>query len=323
MSSKRVQFVVAAALAALLADDAAAQSWPSKPVTYIVPFSAGSGPDVLARNISTELTAKFRQPFIVENRAGANGNIGAAIVSKAAPDGYTILSVTPGIAVQNKYIYKTMPIDFERDFVPIILIAKAPMLVLVNSKLPPRTLPEFLAYAKANPGKLTVSTTGVGSQGHITLELLKRLSGTEITHVPYNGGGQAITDTIGGQVSATINYVTVTLGPALEGTLRPLAITSTTRLEKMPDVPTLEEAGFPGFESVGWYSIVAPRGTPAEIASTLNQAVNAVLKTDVGRKYIDNLAMQPAGGLPEDLTAWIKSENDRWGPIMKAAAVPM
>jgi tripartite-type tricarboxylate transporter receptor subunit TctC len=153
--------------------------------------------------------------------------------------------------------------------------------------------------------------------------LLKRLSGTEITHVPYNGGGQAITDTIGGQVSATINYVTVTLGPALEGTLRPLAITSTTRLEKMPDVPTLEEAGFPGFESVGWYSIVAPRGTPAEIASTLNQAVNAVLKTDVGRKYIDNLAMQPAGGSPEDLTAWIKSENDRWGPIMKAAAVPM
>jgi tripartite-type tricarboxylate transporter receptor subunit TctC len=323
MSSKRVQFVVAAALAALLADDAAAQSWPSKPVTYIVPFNAGSGPDVLARNISTELTAKFRQPFIVENRAGANGNIGAAIVSKAAPDGYTILSVTPGIAVQNKYIYKTMPFDFDRDFVPIILIAKAPMLILVNSKLSPRTLPEFLAYAKANPGKLTVSTTGVGSQGHITLELLKRLSGTEITHVPYNGGGQAITDTIGGQVSATINYVTVTLGPALEGTLRPLAITSTTRLEKMPDVPTLEEAGFPGFESVGWYSIVAPRGTPAEIASTLNQAVNAVLKTDVGRKYIDNLAMQPAGGSPEDLTAWIKSENDRWGPIMKAAAVPM
>jgi tripartite-type tricarboxylate transporter receptor subunit TctC len=322
MSSKGVQFVVAAALA-LLADDAAAQSWPSKPVTYIVPFSAGSGPDVLARNISSELTAKFRQPFIVENRAGANGNIGAAIVSKAAPDGYTFLSVTPGIAVQNKYIYKTMPFDFERDFAPIVLMAKAPMLVLVNSRLPPRTFPEFLAYAKANPGKLTVSTTGVGSQGHITLELLKRLSGTEITHVPYNGGGQAITDTIGGQVSATINYVTVTLGPALEGTLRPLALTSTTRLEKLPDVPTLEEAGFPGFESVGWYSIAAPRGTPAEIVSTLNQAVNAILKTDVGRRYIDNLAMQPAGGSPEDLTAWIKSENDRWGPIMKAAAVPM
>jgi tripartite-type tricarboxylate transporter receptor subunit TctC len=189
--------------------------------------------------------------------------------------------------------------------------------------LPPRTLPELLAYAKANPGKLTVGSTGVGSQGHITLELLKQLSGTQMTHIPYNGGGQAITDTIGGQVSATINYVTLTLGPALDGTLRPLAITSTTRLEKLPKVPTLEEAGFPGFESVGWYSIVAPKGTPAQIVSTMNQAVNAILETDVGKRYIDNLAMQPAGGSPDNLTAWIKSENERWGPIMKAAAVPM
>jgi tripartite-type tricarboxylate transporter receptor subunit TctC len=163
----------------------------------------------------------------------------------------------------------------------------------------------------------------VGSQGHITLELLKKLSGTQMTHVPYNGGGQAITDTIGGQVSATINYVTLTLGPALEGTLRALAVTSTTRLEKLPNVPTLQEAGFPGFESVGWYSIVAPKGTPSQIVSAMNQAVNAILQTDVGKRYIDNLAMQRAGGSPDDLTAWIKSENERWGPIMKAAAVPM
>jgi tripartite-type tricarboxylate transporter receptor subunit TctC len=134
-----------------------AQGWPSRPVTYIVPFSAGSGPDVLARNISNELTAKFNQPLIVENRPGANGNIGAAVVSKAAPDGYTFLSVTPGIAVQNKYVYKSMPFDFDRDFVPVVLMAKAPMLVMVNPRLPSRTLPEFLAYARANPGKLTVS----------------------------------------------------------------------------------------------------------------------------------------------------------------------
>jgi tripartite-type tricarboxylate transporter receptor subunit TctC len=323
MSYRAVYLVVAATLAGLPPGSANAQGWPSRPVSYIVPFAAGSGPDVLARNISNELSSRFRQPFVVENRPGANGNIGAALVAKAAPDGYTFLSVTPGIAVQNKYVYKTMPFDFDRDFVPIVLMAKAPMLVVVNAKLPPRTLPEFLAYAKANPGKLTVSTTGVGSQGHITLELLKRLSGTEMTHVPYNGGGQAITDTIGGQVSATINYVTVTLGPALEGTLRPLAITSRTRLDKLPDVPTLEDAGFPGFESVGWYSIVAPKGTPAEVVSAMNESVNAILKTDVGKKYIDNLAMQIAGGSPEDLSAWIRAENERWGPIMKTAAVPM
>jgi tripartite-type tricarboxylate transporter receptor subunit TctC len=197
------------------------------------------------------------------------------------------------------------------------------MLVLVNPKLSPRTLPELLAYAKANPGKLTVSSTGVGSQGHITLELLKKLSGTDMTHIPYNSGGQALTDTMSGQVDVAINYVTVTLGPALQGTVRPLAITSKTRLEKLPNVPTLEEAGFPGFESVGWYSLVAPKGTPAEIISAMNQAINAILKTDIGKKYIENLAMQTAGGSPDDLSAWIKSENERWGPIMKAAAVPM
>ena len=323
MPRTMLRFAIAAAFAAFSGGGATAQGWPTKPVTYIVPFAAGSGPDVLARNISSELAAKFHQPFIVENRPGANGNIGAAVVSKAAGDGYTFLSVTPGIAVQNKYVYKSMPFDFERDFVPVILMAKAPMLVVINPGLPPRTLADFLAYARANPGRLTVSSTGVGSQGHITLELLKQLSGTQITHVPYNGGGQAITDTIGGQVSATINYVTLTLGPALEATLRPLAVTSTTRLEKLPDVPTLEEAGFPGFESVGWYSIMAPRGTPAPIVSAMNQAVNAILKTDAGKRYIDNLAMQTAGGTPDDLTAWIKSENERWGPIMKAAAVPM
>ena len=306
----------------LIASHAGAQTWPSKPVTYIVPFGAGSGPDVLARNISNELTAKFRQPFIVENRPGANGNIGATIASKAAPDGHTFLSVTPGIAVQNKYVYKTMPFNFERDFVPIVLMAKAPMLVLVNPKLSPRTLPELLAYAKANPGKLTVSSTGVGSQGHITLELLKKLSGTDMTHIPYNSGGQALTDTMSGQVDVAINYVTVTLGPALQGTVRPLAITSKTRLDKLPNVPTLEEAGFPGFKSVGWYSLFAPKGTPAEIISAMNQAINAILKTDIGKKYIENLAMQTAGGSPEDLSAWITSENERWGPIMKAAAVP-
>ncbi len=245
MSAKTV-ICVLAGLAALYSSDASAQDWPTRTVMTIVPFGAGSGPDVLNRYISNALAAKFHQPFIVEDRPGANGNVGAATVAKAAPDGYTFLSVTPGIAVQNKDVYKTMPFDFERNFVPIILMAKAPMLILVNPKLPVQTLPELLAYAKANPGKLSVSSTGVGSQGHITLELLKRLSGTEMTHVPYNSGGQALTDVIAGQVDLAINYVTVTLGPALEGQVRPLAITSTVRLDKLPDVPTLEEAGFPG-----------------------------------------------------------------------------
>jgi tripartite-type tricarboxylate transporter receptor subunit TctC len=158
MLNTALRFLVAVASAAILANAASAQGWPSKPVAYIVPFAAESGPDVLARNISSELATKFRQPFIVENRPGANGNIGAAAVAKATPDGYTFLSVTPGIAVQNKYVYKSMPFDFERDFVPVVLMAKAPMLVVINPNLPARTLPELLTYAKANPGKLTVSS---------------------------------------------------------------------------------------------------------------------------------------------------------------------
>jgi tripartite-type tricarboxylate transporter receptor subunit TctC len=309
-------------LAVLLLSPALAQDWPTRTVSTIVPFGAGSGPDVLNRYISNGLAQKFHQPFIVEDRPGANGNVGAATVAKAAPDGYTFLSVTPGIAVQNKYVYKTMPFDFERDFVPIILMAKAPMLVLVNPKLPVHTLPELLAYAKDNPGKLSVSSTGVGSQGHITLELLKKLSGTEMTHVPYNSGGQALTDVMAGQVDVAINYVTVTLGPAIEGQVRPLAITSTIRLDKLPDVPTLEEAGFPGFESVGWYSLVAPAGTPDAIVTAMNHSINDILKTDAGKDYVRNLAMQPVGGTPDDLRAWIKIENERWGPIMKSVTVP-
>ena len=322
MLTKWHHFITATMFAALLAGDAAAQSWPSKPVTFVVPFGPGSGPDVLARNIGHELAAKYQQPFIIENRAGANGNIAATIASKAAPNGHTFLIVTPGIAVQNKYVYKTMPFDFERDFEAVILMAKAPMLILLNPNLPPRNLGELLAYAKTNPGKLTVSSTGVGSQPHITLELLKSMSGADMTHVPYNSGGQALSDTISGQVSVAINYVTVALGSALEGTLRPIAATSKARLSQLPSIPTMDESDFPGFEAVGWYSLFAPKGTPAEILTTMNQAINVIIRTDVGKRYIDNLASQAAGGTPDDLRAWVKSENERWGPIMKTVAPP-
>jgi tripartite-type tricarboxylate transporter receptor subunit TctC len=307
----------------LAAGAAAAQSWPSRPVTVVVPFPAGSGPDVLARHVAADLADKFRQPFIVENRAGANGNIAASSVAKADPNGYTLLLATPGIAVQNKFVYRTMPFDFDRDFVPIVLMSKAPMLLMTTPKLPPQTLAELIAYAKANPRKVNVSTTGVGSQGHITLELLKRLAGIDMTHLPYNSPTQALTDMIAGQIEAGFNYVSVALAPVLDGKIRALAITSTTRLGRLPAVPTLTESGFPGFEAVGWYSLIVPRGTPADVIAKINSTVNAFLLTEKGRQHIDNLVMQVAGGSPEDLSAWIKSENERWGPILKAAAVPM
>ena len=174
--------------------------------------------------------------------------------------------MTPGIAVQNKHVYKTMPFDFERDFEAAHPHGQSADAHLLNPNLPPRNLGELLAYAKTNPGKLTVSSTAVGSQPHITLELLKSMSGADMTHVPYNSGGQALSDTISGQVSIAINYVTVALGSALEGTLRPIAATSKVRLSQLPSIPTMDEFGFPGFEAVGWYSLFAPKGTPAEIS---------------------------------------------------------
>jgi len=299
------------------------QTWPSKPVTIVAPFQAGGGVDLLARRLGGELAEKLGQPFVIDNRAGANGNIGAAAVAKAAPDGYTLLIATPGIAVQNKMVYKTMPFDADRDFVPIVLIAKAPLLVLVNPKLPASTMGELIAYAKANPGKVNVGSSGVGSQGHITLELINKLSGTQMTHVPYRTSAQGNTDIISGQIEGGINYVTVAAGSVKEGLMRALAITSKIRSRDLPDVPTLEEVGFPGFESTGWYAVVAPRGTPAEVIGKINAIVNAYVVSDRGVRQLHELGMQAAGGTPEDVIAWVRSENERWGPIIKAAGIAM
>lgn len=299
-----------------------AQSWPSKPTTIIVPFGAGSGVDILGRHIANELQEKLGKPFVVENKVGANGNVAAAQAAKAPADGSTLLIVTPGIAVQNKYVYKTMPFDFDKDFQPIILMAKAPMLVLVNPKLPIRTMAELIAFAKANPGKLNFNSTGVGSQPHMTLELLKTRAGVEMTHVPYNNASQQNLDVISGVSEGTINYVTTTLGFVKSGEMRALAITTTQRMAEILDVPTLEETGFPGFEAAGWFSIVAPRGTPAEVAARITPLVNAWLPTEKGRKALADLGMQVAGGNAGDLENWIRTEDARWSGILKAVVTP-
>jgi tripartite-type tricarboxylate transporter receptor subunit TctC len=319
----RLMSVLAGALLLLPAASVSAQNWPSKPVTIVAPFQAGGGVDLLARRLGAELSDKLGQPFVIDNRAGANGNIGAAAVAKAAPDGYTLLVATPGIAVQNKMVYKTMPFDADRDFVPIVLIAKAPLLVLINPKLPINSMSDLIAYAKTHPGKINVGSSGVGSQGHITLELIKKLSGTEMTHVPYRTSAQANTDIISGQIEGGINYVTVATAPVKEGLMRALAITSKIRSSDLPEVPTLEQAGFPGFESTGWYALVAPRGTPASAIDKINGVINAYIKTEKGEQQLHELGMQAAGGTPQDVIAWIKSETERWGPIIKAAGIKM
>ena len=279
---------------------ARAQTWPTRPVSLIAPFAAGSGVDLLARHVGGLLQDRLGQPFIIDDRPGANGNVGAATAAKAAPDGNTLLIVTPGIAVQNKYVYSSMPFNFDRDFDPIVLVAKAPMLIMVNLALPVRSMAELLAYAKANPDKLHVSSSGVGSQPHITLERLKQLSETQMIHVPYNSSNQQNSDLVGGQIEVGINYVTTTLGLVKANSVRALAITSATRLADLPDVPTLSELGFHDFEAVGWYGVFAPHGAPESVAARINPVVNEWLKTDDATQKLRALGMQAAGGSSAD-----------------------
>jgi tripartite-type tricarboxylate transporter receptor subunit TctC len=323
MQRSLTSLALAAALIALTSSVASAQAWPSRPVTIVVPFGAGGSVDLPARRLAAELTQKIGQQVVVENRAGANGNIGAGYVAKASPDGYTLMLSPPGPLVTNRFMYKNMPFDAERAFAPIILLAKSPLVLVSHPKVPVRNLPDLIAYAKANPGKISMATPGIGSQGHLTMELLQRAGGVKINYVPYRGAAGSSTDVIGGQIDLSVNFTPALVGPIRDGSLRGLAVTTLHRSKQLPDVPTVNESGFPGFESVAHYSVVAPSGTPREIVLKLNKLINDYLESDVGRQHLDSGDMQAAGGAPEDLQKFIGGEVAKWGPIIKSAGIAM
>jgi tripartite-type tricarboxylate transporter receptor subunit TctC len=300
-----------------------AQGWPTKPVTMVVPFGAGGSVDLPARRLASELSVKLGQQVIVENRSGANGNIGAAYVAKANPDGYTLMFSPPGPLTTNRFIYKNMPFDPDRAFDPIILLAKSPLVLAAHPKLPVFSLQDLLTHARANPGKVSVATPGVGSQGHLTMELLLKASGTTMNYVPYRGAAGSSTDIIAGQIDLSINFTPGMIGPLQNGTLRGLAVTTTQRSKQLPDIPTMSESGFPGFESVASYSVVAPAGTPGSIIKTLNKLINDYIDSDTGKQHLEAADMQAAGGQPEDLQKFIAGEVGKWGPIIKAAGIAM
>jgi tripartite-type tricarboxylate transporter receptor subunit TctC len=314
---------IAMAVAMLQSYQASAQSWPSKPVTMVVPFGAGGSVDLPARRLASELSVKLGQQIVVENRSGANGNIGAAYVAKANPDGYTLMFSPPGPLATNRFIYKNIPFDADQAFDPIILLAKSPLVLVAHPKVPVSNFQELLAYARANPGKISVATPGVGSQGHLTMELLLKASGTKMNYVPYRGAAGSSADIIAGQVDLSINFTPGMIGPLQNGLLRGLAVTTTQRSKQLPNIPTMSESGFPGFESVASYSIVAPAGTPASIVKRLNGLVNAYIDSDVGKGHLEAADMQAAGGTPEDLRQFIAGEVGKWGPIIKAAGISM
>ena len=313
--------LAAAAIWLLAAPASAAELWPTRPVTVLCPFAAGTSTDTLMRLINASLGQQFGQNFIVEDRPGATGNIAAGAVARAAPDGYTLFIGTVGPIVNNKFMYKDLDFDPDHAFAPIALLASSPLIIVGSPKLPVNNLKELVDYAKAHRGRLDAGTVGVGSQAHITIQLLNKLAGISIGHVPYRITSQALPDLVSGDLQLSVQYVPTFVPNVLSGMLKGLAVTSPKRMAELPDVPTVEESGFPGFEANGWSALFAPAGTPADIVNKLNRGVNEYMQSDAGRKELAKIWMTPLGGTPQQLADYIISENAKWGPIIKQANI--
>jgi tripartite-type tricarboxylate transporter receptor subunit TctC len=300
---------------------ASAEAWPSRPVTMVVPFTAGGTSDVVARGLARELGEKLGQPFVIENRSGAGGNIGAAMVARAVADGTTILFATTAQAATNQLMYKQMGFDPQRDLAPVVLVSKSPVIITARPDAPYASLADFIAYAKANPNKATAGFPGNGTLGHITGELLSRTAGIEFGKAQYRGGAAILTDLIGGHIDIGMDSMAAYMASVRDGKIRALAIASSQRWSEFPDVPTVAESGLPGFEASVWYALLVPAKVPAEIVARLNAATNAWLQEPKTQEFLVNFGAEPAGGSPADLKAFTQAEIEKWGPIIKAANI--
>jgi tripartite-type tricarboxylate transporter receptor subunit TctC len=309
-----------ASLSVLSFGTAIAEDWPARNVTMIVPFPAGGSADILARAVAQELTEKLGKPFVIENRGGAGGNIGAAVVAKAKPDGYTILFTTPAPISLNKLMYRNMPYDPETDFEPVVLVAKSPLIIVAKGD-GFSDLKEMIAFAKENPGKINVGHPGNGTLGHITSELLQQMTGVKITNIAYRGSAPLMTDLLGANIDVAIDFMPSYVPLILDAKLKPLAVTTASRSSQLPNVPTANEAGLPGFEASAWYAVAVPKNSPDEVVRRINGVVNAWLATEKGKALLEQNAMQGAGGSPGDLKAFMASELNKWGPLIKAAKI--
>lgn len=308
---------------ALAPNGATAQQWPDRTVTFVVPFPAGAAVDILARSVAQAASEKFGKQFIVDNRTGAGGNIGGASVAKSAADGYTILFGTPAPIAMNKLMYKNLTYDSAKDFTPVILVAKSPLIIAAKKDFPANTLGELITYAKANPGKVTVGHPGNGTLGHITAELFLQFAGIDITRVPYRGSAPLTNDLVAGQVDLATDFMPTYVPQVQGGKIKALAVTTTQRAKDLPNTPTAQEAGFKGFEASAWYAIVAPTGTPPDAITKLNALVNDFIKTDRGKTVLEQNSLQPVGGPPSVLKDFIDAELKKWAPVIRGANISM
>jgi tripartite-type tricarboxylate transporter receptor subunit TctC len=297
--------------------------YPSKPVRIVVPYSAGGGTDIVARTVGQKLSDKWGQPVIVDNRVGANGIIGADAVAKAPADGYTLLMSTPAEVSTSPHLYANIPYNAERDFAPVTLIAVTPLVVAVNPGVPAKSIQELVALAKDRPGSMGFATPGTGSAQHLSGEMLMMSAGIKLVHVPYKGAGQSIPDVIGGQVPMGIYGVLTISQHAKAGRLRMLAVTTPKRSPAYPDLPTLAESGFPGFDTSLWFGLVAPAATPRAAIGKLHDDVVAVLKLPDVSERIAAQGADIVGNTPAEFAAFISAESEKYAKIIKLAGVKL
>jgi tripartite-type tricarboxylate transporter receptor subunit TctC len=300
-----------------------AQSWPAKPVKLVVPFSAGGSTDTVARIIAEKLSPRLGQPVIVENRAGAGGSVGSDVVAKSAPDGYTMLVGTSSTMAILPYLYRKPPYDPNKDFAPVVLLGTADIMVVVNSEVPVRSIKELLAYAKANPGKLTFASGGNGSISHLLGEYFKSMAGVDLLHVPYKGDAQMVTDLIGGQVNMAFGTAVAFLPHVKSGKVAALAVTNPKRSTTQTELPTVSESGVPGYEAVQWFGIAVPAGTPKEIIQRANTEIRAILAMPDVRSRFVGLGFDVVGGPPEEFAEFLRSENVKWKKIAEIAGTKL
>lgn len=311
--------IVLALVTLTLAAATHAQSivYPTRPVRVVVPFPAGGTTDILARAAAQKLTEAWGQPVIVDNRPGAGGNIGSELVAKSAPDGYTLEMGTVGTHAINASLYANMAYDHVKDFVPIVLVAGVPNVLVINPSVPVNSVQELIAYSKANPGKLNFASSGNGTSIHLSGELFKTMTGVQITHVPYKGSAPALTDLMGGQVQIMFDNLPSSLAFIKAGKLKALAVTSATRAAALPEVPTMMEAGVPGFEASSWFGILAPAGTPRAIVNKVNADTNKWLSSPDAKEKLSAQGAVAAGGTPEDFARHIVAETAKWAKVVK------
>jgi tripartite-type tricarboxylate transporter receptor subunit TctC len=316
---KFLAFASAVAAAPALPRRASAEDYPARPVRIVAGFAAGGGVDITARLIGQWLAERLGQQFVTENRPGAGGNIGTEAVVNAAPDGYTLLLATVPNAV-NASLYEKLKFDFIRDIAPIAGIIRVPMVILLNPSVPAKTVPEFIGYAKAYPGKINMASAGNGSAPHMAGELFKMMAGVNLVHIPYRGQGPALTDLLGGDVQVLFATAPGTTDYIRTGKLRALAVTSAARAEVLPELPTVADF-VPGYEASQWYGLSAPKNTPAEIVGRLNREINAAIADPGMKARLAALGGEPLPGSPAEFGKLIAEETEKWGKVVRAAGI--